>query len=548
MPIVVACIGLGLVALLSTLCWLAAGHSEQRQLQRQTDQAGALLQVAVAQIEAPLATSVRAMRAAEGDGDLFAAMAEPLLTQQSPYRSVELYEIAATTPVAQVGPESTLAARRAAEIGSVLDRAAQAERMTIVDLLDPQRTLGFAVVDGASSPRFVLYAERQLSPDPNVRRRSDEAFAQLRYAIYLGVETDTALLGSSERELPLDGRRAVATIPYGDQTLLLVASPNGRLSDWLSANLWWIVALVGAAATALGVLALLRLNRRRDEAERLAEDIALKHDEQRSIAETLQLGLLPQLLDVPPHTQIASRYWPAGDAQLIGGDFWDVFRIDERRWGLLIGDVCGKGMEAAVMTSLVRYTARAAAHLGASPADVLRSIHTAVNQHHPPTFCTVCFAMYEADGPADARGHVVVSLGGHPRPLHIRDGGTEPVGRFGTILGMIEPSLSEDVIPIADGDTLVMFTDGLTDAPGDQAVPVAELEELFRCAGDDVEVLADDIRMLKRRRRPSGSADDTALLVVRFGTSPIPQTSGAARPGRGERSMTASGAGPSAGQ
>ena len=373
----------------------------------------------------------------------------------------------------------------------------------------------------------MLYAERQLSADPNVRRRSDAPFAQLRYAIYLDTESDASLLGSSERQLPLSGRRATTTVPYGDQTLLFVASPNGTLGDRLTANLWWIVALVGTAATAVGVFALRRLNRLRNDAERLAEANAMKHDEQRSIAETLQRGLLPQLLDVPPPTEIAARYWPAGDAQLIGGDFWDVFRIDEGRWGLLIGDVCGKGIEAAVMTGLVRSTVRAVAQLGATPTEVLRSVHKAIEQHRPPTFSTVCFVVYEPDGPTDAGGRLVVSLGGHPRPLLVRDHLTEAVGQFGTILGMVEPSLYEEVISVRDGDTLVMFTDGLTDAPGDQAVPIEELQQLFGQSDGDVERLADEIRGLKRRRRPSGSADDTAVLVVRFGSSVAPTVSAA---------------------
>ena len=72
---------------------------------------------------------------------------------------------------------------------------------------------------------------------------------------------------------------------------------------------------------------------------------------------------------------------------------------------------------------------------------------------------------------------------------------TEPVGRFGTILGMVEPSLAEDVVTIDDGDTLVMFTDGLTDAPGDQAVPFDELDDLLSRSADDVETLADEIRV-----------------------------------------------------
>jgi serine phosphatase RsbU (regulator of sigma subunit) len=515
-PVAVGCVGVVLVGVLATLCWLAARHGEERLLQQQTDQAGAVLAVAVAQIEAPLTTTARAMQASDGDAGLLATMAAPLLAPPTPYRSVELFELGSTTPVAAVGPPSTLASSAERDIAAVLDRASRADPMAIVDLLDRQRTLGFAVVDDPSAPRYVLYAERRLSSDPNVRRRSDAPFSQLRYAIYLETEADSTLLGSSERELPLRDARATTTIPYGDHSLLLVATANGRLGDALTANLWWIVAVAGALVTAAGVVALQRLNRRRADAERLAAAIAVKHEEQRSIAETLQLGLLPRLLDVPPHTDVASRYWPAGDAQLIGGDFWDVFRIDDRRWGLLIGDVCGKGMEAAALTGLVRYTARTAAQLGATPAGVLRAVHAAMAQHRPPTFCTVCFATYEPAGPGSADGHLVVSLGGHPRPLLVRDRRTEEIGRFGTVLGMVEPSIHEDVIDVHGGDTLVMFTDGLTDAPGDQAVPYAELEQLLGRADDGVEALADAIRALKRRRRPSGSADDTAVLVVRF--------------------------------
>ena len=215
----------------------------------------------------------------------------------------------------------------------MVERARTGSEMAIVDLLDRNRTLGFAVVDDVQAPRFVLYAERRLSPDPNVRRRQEDAFSQLRYAIYLGVESDTALLGSSEQDLPLTGRRATTTIPYGDHQLVLVASPTGRLGDALTANLWWVVAVVGLLATAIAVAVLRHLNRRRAEAVTLAGEVAIKHEEQRSIAETLQLGLLPRLLAAPPHTDIASRYWPAGDAQLIGGDFWDVFAIDDRSLG-----------------------------------------------------------------------------------------------------------------------------------------------------------------------------------------------------------------------
>jgi hypothetical protein len=496
---IVAVAGVVVVGVLSGLCWIGADGTEDRLLRQQTDQAAAVLTAAVTQIEAPLVTTVRAVRATSGDAATFAAMAAPLLEGVTPYRSVEVLTAGSSTPLLSAGAPSVLAEGGEVQVGALVARSSSAPDMVIVDLLRRQRTLGFAVVDDAEAPQYVLYAERRLSPDPNVRRRQEDAFSQLRYAIYLGQEADAALLGSSERELPLTGRRATATVPYGDTTLVLVASPTGRLGDALMANLWWVVAVVGSLATAIAVAVLRRLNRGRVEAVRLAAEVAVKHEQQRSIAETLQLGLLPQLLAVPPNTDVATRYWPAGTAQLIGGDFWDVFPITDDVWGVLIGDVCGKGIEAAALTGLVRHTVRTASRLGAEPSDVLRAVHVAMTEHRPPTFCTVCFITYRPDSSERSGGEIVVSLGGHPQPLLVRGGDVSPVGRFGTVLGMIEPSVHEVRARVEAGDTLVLFTDGLTDAPGDQAVPLGELEGLLRrSSSNSVESLADDIRVLKR--------------------------------------------------
>ncbi|MBI5087464.1 MAG: serine/threonine-protein phosphatase, partial [Actinobacteria bacterium] len=118
---------------------------------------------------------------------------------------------------------------------------------------------------------------------------------------------------------------------------------------------------------------------------------------------------------------------------------------------------------------------------------------------------------------------VRMSLGGHPRPLLRRvDATVEEVGQPGTLLGMVEPTLHDTIIDVEPGDTLVLYTDGLTDAPGSQAVPIDEVIELLRADGAmPVEPLADSIRVLKRRRRPQGSADDTVVMVVRFGVSVV---------------------------
>ena len=359
-------------------------------------------------------------------------------------------------------------------------------------------------------------ANESLSADPNVRRRTDEPFEQLDYAIYLGDEpTDDHLLGASVRDLPLDGRTSSRPIPFGNTNLLLVMQPIGHLSGDLFAHLWWIVALGGVMFSAALAILTSRLLKRRDTALALAADNERLYDEQRHIAETLQLGLLPQHLTAPTGMAVAARYWPAGSANLIGGDFYDLFAVDDDRWALAIGDVCGKGIEAAALTGLARHTLRASARHSTSPVEVLQAVHHALRDHQPATFCTACFAYITPIDPDTYR--VELSLGGHPQPLLSRNGHVQPVGSLGMLLGMIDPTLSTTVVDLHPGDTLVFYTDGLTDAPAEQAVSIDELAALVEAEGDQsIERLADNIRVLKRSRRPQGSGDDTALLILRF--------------------------------
>ena len=395
---------------------------------------------------------------------------------------------------------------------------ATTEPFVVVDLLalEPRR-LGYTVADAVADSQFVVYGERTLSSDPNATRRTDEPFAQLDYAIYLGAEPTTDhLLAASVESTPLEGRAAEEVVEFGNSDLLLVMTPIGHLSGDLFANLWWIVAL-GGALVAAGFAILTRgLLDGRDTALELAKDNERLYDEQRHIAETLQLGLLPQHLDAPAGMAVAARYWPAGSANLIGGDFYDMFAVADDRWAIAIGDVCGKGIEAAALTGLARHTLRAAARSASSPTDVLQAVHQALREHRPATFCTACFAyMWPLD---DGSYRIELALGGHPPPLlRHRDGTVEPVGTLGMLLGMLEPTLSTAVIDLLPGDTLVFYTDGLTDAPADKAVSVGELASLLEQEGDQpIEQLADSIRVLKRGRRPQGSDDDTALLIVRL--------------------------------
>jgi serine phosphatase RsbU (regulator of sigma subunit) len=531
LPFLAALIGVAVFGSLAALCWVVGDQNEQRLLEQQTQQASAALSLSIIQVQAPLAGAAEAAAATDGDPDVFERIATPLVADGGGYRSVVLYDLQDSRLVERVGPPTRLDSGTdgAAASAAMLEAAGEAP-FVVVGLLEDDRTIGFAANDQddapqAEPPRYVVYGERALSADPNLRRRNDEPFAHLEYALYLGdQERDVALIGASVRDLPIDGRRTSLAVPYGDQEILLVTTPIGRLGGPLMTHLWWIVLGAGALGTALTVALLRRLNRSREEAVLLAADNARKHIEQRDIAETLQLSLLPQRLTPPPGVTLASRYWPAGSANLIGGDFYDAFRIDEERWGIVIGDVCGKGIDAAALTGLVRHTIRATSRTSQSPAAVLHEVHAAVAEHEPATFCTVCFIIFtRRAGGAPGGGTLTVALGGHPAPLLGRRGSVREIGRSGTILGMVPPTIVDTTVEVEPGDTVVLYTDGLTDAPDDQAVPLHEVEDLMRDdVARDVEQLADAIRKCKRRRRPSGSSDDTAVLVFRFHAPPQP--------------------------
>jgi serine phosphatase RsbU (regulator of sigma subunit) len=507
--------GILVFAAFSVACWVLYDQTEQRLLDEHAQEASSVLTVSVGQIRTPLAAAATLAQVTEGDPAAFRQALTDYVGPDKAFTGAALFAIDSSTPITTLG---TVGLREEDErrLDQVLT-AAEAQPFIVVDLLANDRRLGYGVADSETAPAYLVYGERTLSRNANVRRRTDAPFAQLDYAIYLDTETDAHLLGASVTHLPITGRRAAVTSPFGDKQLLLVMTPIGHLSSGLFAHLWWIIAIIGVVASSVVSLLSRRLIVQHDEALALAQDNERLYAEQREIAETLQLSLLPQVLESPPSVGVAARYWPAGTASLIGGDFYDAFHVDDGRWAITIGDVCGKGIEAAALTGLARHTVRAAARHLDSPSEVLLALHRAMADHRPSTFCTVCFMFLE---PMPGGAHrITMSLGGHPPPLVRRaDGTVAELGEIGTLLGMVEPTLHDAVVEAGPGDTLVLYTDGLTDAAGDQAVPIGEVVDLLRTeGGQPIEPLADSIRVLKRRRRPLGSADDTVVLVVRFG-------------------------------
>jgi PAS domain-containing protein len=183
------------------------------------------------------------------------------------------------------------------------------------------------------------------------------------------------------------------------------------------------------------------------------------------IARTLQTSLLPPVLPNVPGAELAAAFHPAGQGLEVGGDFYDVFSTGDGQWYLVIGDVSGKGAEAAAVTALARYTLRTAAAHRRSPAEILRWVDEAMLSQYASggRYCTIACAHIDL---TRSPARLTVSCGGHPLPVLRRaNGQVKPIGAFGTLLGIGgDATLLDRSTELRPGDTLVLYTDGLTEA------------------------------------------------------------------------------------
>jgi sigma-B regulation protein RsbU (phosphoserine phosphatase) len=214
------------------------------------------------------------------------------------------------------------------------------------------------------------------------------------------------------------------------------------------------------------------LLRARKAAEQAAEALERERQRLQQLVAGLQQSLLPAELAVPPGMQAAGFYHMAS-ADEVGGDFYDLFPLSGDRWGFFLGDVCGKGVEAAAVTALARYTLRAAAVYDPDPATVLGNLNAVLYQDYlsnSERFCTVIFGIL---GPRTPAGRAMtVTGGGHPPALFLHSDGTAayvPVSKGPLVGVMPEATFGATTVHLGPGDTIVLYTDGLTEARTDTA-------------------------------------------------------------------------------
>jgi serine phosphatase RsbU (regulator of sigma subunit) len=300
-------------------------------------------------------------------------------------------------------------------------------------------------------------------------------------------------------------------VAFGDEKLLVVMTPLRELGGTLLARLWWILGLGGLVLT-LGAASLVeRLTRRRIDAEGLAVENARLYAQQRSVAQTLQHSLLAEAFPEIEGLAFAARYVAGVEGIDIGGDWYDIVRLESGNILLVVGDVSGRGLEAATMMAALRFAARAYAVEGHAPAAILSRLSALVSVARDEHFATVLCGLLDV-----ATGRVALANAGHPVPLLVSPGGAEYVATdIGVPVGVSTSApYTEVTVTFPRDATLLLYTDGAIERRGEHLdVGLQRLADVsMRASGplDDFldQVIAGVIR--------DNAEDDAALLGIRW--------------------------------
>jgi serine phosphatase RsbU (regulator of sigma subunit) len=253
----------------------------------------------------------------------------------------------------------------------------------------------------------------------------------------------------------------------------------------------------------------------------LAIDNAKAHAERIKVADELQEALRPPVLPTAPGVDFGAEFVPATSGADVGGDFYDVFPVRRNRWFASIGDVCGKGAQAAVVTGIVRDVMRVLVGDDRPTARMLASLNRTLLANGSDRYATVATAMVtrlETVGKSRVL-EVALTLAGHDRPILVRaDGATRAVGECGTAVGLVDQfDVCEVIVTLRQGESLVFVTDGVTERrDGIRMFGTKRLRQLLsQLAGSPAQVIATAIREEVVAFAADPPRDDIAVLVLR---------------------------------
>jgi serine phosphatase RsbU (regulator of sigma subunit) len=518
-------LGLAVTAALALTSLAVYHRNERRLLHLRLRELSLVLADTVPSLEQPLASAAELAVATNGSAQEFRAFMAPYVGHGHQFASASLWRLDGPRPrqIALVGSAQVVGSqpRAAAEL---LARAPHPGVLNLIGLLgSPRPGLGFELTVTAPSRtrRFGVYAENPLPANRRSAIERNSAFSDLDYALYLGHSQRSAdLLVTNVKHLPIGGRRASDAVPFGSSALTLVVAPKGSLGGTFFSALPWIIAGVGVLLAIAAALLTDRLARGRHRAERLAgmldrvaaENRAM-YREERSISQTLQHALLPDKMPKLEGLRVSAMYVPAASGIEVGGDWYDVVAVDERRAVLIIGDVSGHGLEAAITMAMLRHAALAYVAQDCAPASVLAKLAEFVQGTTRGYFATVLCALIEAEA-----HRLTLASAGHMPPLLLDDGHSRFIDlRPGVAIGAGKQrswDYRQATTTVAPRATLIAFTDGLVERRSEVLdVGLARLKDL--ASGQELP-LDELLAKLTRELNSDEHEDDTAIVGVQW--------------------------------
>ncbi len=489
-------------------------HDQRRLTSLQTRLTASALAAASVGFERLLGSVVGVVSNSDDPSQAFRRLMASSMKPSGPFAAASLIELKAGTPTLLVhlgvapirkatGPTATALYLKAARSSALVTTRAVGHGL---------QKLGYMMAATGSAGTFVVSGAQSLPARDIVSIAPNSPDSGLNIAIYFGSAANPSdLLASSTAHLPLSGAVSKAVVPLGTSSLTLVASPRTSLAGTLAAVLPWAIIGAGIAMTIIVALLVERLGRRKRHAEDLANQNDLLYREQRDVALTLQRALLPAALPSIAGVECAARYQAGGAGLDIGGDWYDIFSLDDGAVVFVIGDVSGRGVEAAAVMASLRFASRAFAYEGHPPEIILQRLSMMLGGEENGHFATVLCGRIDLH-----HRRLDLASAGHLPPVIVTDGQARTV-RPGLMppIGVahhtaVEPTTTE----LPPRATLLAYTDGLVERRGEGLDrSIQRLEHAAVAEGRSLDDLLDHILEALTTGTPE---DDVAILGLRW--------------------------------
>jgi len=517
----VVLVGLALSVGLSVVSRSLYQRSEQAELRLRARDAASFLATASRSVETPIVSAAAIAEATHASPASFETFAGTYVGPRRPLSSLALWGLGSAGPqrLASVGAVPSISAERArALFAHVLPTSG----VHVSYLAGRPAAVGYLLATGPRRKLFVVGTS--LLPTGRIAAISHRSlFSGLGVALYLETRPhETQLVLASVGVLPVSGAHTSVDVKLGDATLELTVVPRGALLGEFFADFAWIVLVTGALLAVAAAVLAQGLARRRQAAEDLArrlDDAArenrLLYEQQRTIAETLQQALLPDVLPEVPGLELEALY-VAGVRDLdIGGDWYDVISLHDSKLLVVVGDVSGRGVRAATVMAALRYATRAYAVQGDLEQTILEKLSVLLSAAEDGHFATVICAVVDV-----AAHRLTLTSAGHPPPLLVSGDGTGhfPDVPVGVPVGVLaRPTYDSVTVEVPACATLLFFTDGLVERRG-EVLDVGLERLLVAASAAPSGSLADTLAQAVAAMMPGGPEDDVAMVGLRWTT------------------------------